>query len=648
MSIFNDGSSINENILQLSIIKNNKKAKCSKKIIIFVSLISFFIIFIITFLVLYFIFGCFQYKQDNITEISYQPNQITFLSEEKNVITTIVSKNETKTNNQKLFNQFLVSIESKTRLNYFGAIDYLYNGTIIILKSKTDNITVIGDNYIDINNELTLDYLLNPNNAIISIFSFYENGTLGEIYLNENTTHYFGSIIIDLIEQFIPRISSSLYKNKNEKVEFIYDIDNKDENDSIINITENHFEKTFKDKYTNISFNDSKVTKIIERRIYNDTIEEVICDSNLLLTSGNKTNKNKEDNLDFGLESFNVRIISNLNLISKIEDEKLTDRIKLLKKKFNFIESNNYFKNLRKKNDFNYKEEEKRKENMYNNLTNGTSSMSNSKNKELRKLEFFEIDNKDFGQRKFCFNFHEFEILNKHFEPKLIIYFSPMEQKIGFSFNINFDNEEIILYSNEIYNKDIPYDKNWFERDLFEIPFQFIIPLKLKLKYGVNYGFNFVLDLKYKDIDTIFTALIKPNIRQWISGELSTNFPVVNLGVRAIGDAVGARGDIFIYSAIYEQSYINGSLIFFIGPFELKAFVVFKYMPEIDFLFIHTKEKKVEKETKLFSLYKGHEKRLPIFQYFGNPKPKPEKSYQTVSHAFYLNNILIIFLFLIF
>jgi len=332
MSIFNDDSSINENILQLSIIKNNKKAKCSKKIIIFVSLISFFIIFIITFLVLYFIFGCFQYKQDKITEISYQPNQITFLSEEKYVITTIVSKNETKTNNQKLFNQFLVSIESKTRLNYFGAIDYLYNGTIIILKSKTDNITVIGDNYIDINNELTLDYLLNPNNAIISIFSFYENGTLGEIYLNENTTHYFGSIIIDLIEQLIPRISSNLYKNKNEKIEFIYDIDNKDENDSIINITENHFEKTFKDKYTNISFNDSKVTKIIKRRIYNDTIEEVICDSNLLLTSGNKTNKNKEDNLDFGLESFNVRIISNLNLISKIEDEKLTDIIKLIKK----------------------------------------------------------------------------------------------------------------------------------------------------------------------------------------------------------------------------------------------------------------------------------------------------------------------------
>lgn len=180
MSIINDDSSINENILQLYKIKNDKKAKYSKKLVIFVSLISFFIIFIITFLVLYFIFGCFQYKQDNITKNLYQPNQIMLLSEEKNVTTTIVSKNETETNIQKLFNHFLVSIESKTRLNYLGVIDYLYNASIIILQSKIDDIIVIGHNYTDINNEFNSDYLLNSQDAIISTFSFYENGTLGK------------------------------------------------------------------------------------------------------------------------------------------------------------------------------------------------------------------------------------------------------------------------------------------------------------------------------------------------------------------------------------------------------------------------------------------------------------------------------------
>ena len=381
MSIINDDSSINENILQLYRIKNDKKNKFSKKFVIFFSLASFLMIFIIIFLVLYFVFGCFQYKQDNITENLYQPNQIMFFNEKKYVNLSISSKNKTEIFNQELFNQFLVSIKSKTPLNYLGVIDYLYNATIIILHSKIDDIIVSGYNYANINNEFTSDYLLNPQNAIISTFSFYENGTLGEIYLSENTTDYFASIIIDLIEQLIPRISSSLYKNKNEKIEFTYDIDNKDENDSIINLTENHFEKTFKDKYSNISFNESKATKTIKRIIYNDTIEEVTCDSNLLLTSGNKTNKNKEKKLDFGLESYNARIISYLNLTSKIEDEKLNDLIKLIIKKLNFIESHNYFDNLRNENNSSEnKEDENRKENMNNNFTNGASSMSNSNN----------------------------------------------------------------------------------------------------------------------------------------------------------------------------------------------------------------------------------------------------------------------------
>ena len=76
MSSINDESSINENILQKYKIYNNKKNKYSKKFIFFFILISFFIILITLFLVLYFKFGLSQYKQDNIIENFYQPNQI--------------------------------------------------------------------------------------------------------------------------------------------------------------------------------------------------------------------------------------------------------------------------------------------------------------------------------------------------------------------------------------------------------------------------------------------------------------------------------------------------------------------------------------------------------------------------------------------
>ena len=655
MSFFNEDSSINESIIQLNRIKKDKKFIHSKKFVIFFSLISFFIIFITIFFVLYFKFGWFQYKQDNITENFYQPNQIMFFSEEKNVNTTIVSKNETEINYRKLFNHFLVSINSKTRLNYFGVIDYLYNATIIILQAKIDDIIVIGYNYTDINNEFASDYLLNPQNAIISTFSFYENGTLGEIYLSKNTTDYFASIIIDLIEQLIPRISTNLYKNKNDKIEFIYDIDNKDENDSIINITENHFEKTFKDKYSNMSFNESKATKIIKRRINNDTIEEVICDSNLLLTSGNKTNKSKENYMDFGLESYNVRIISYLNLTSKIKDEKLNDIMKLIIKNLNFIESHNYFDYLGKKNnDYYNKEDENRKENMSNNYSNETSSMSNSKNLSLRNLRFFEMKSKYFERKEFSFKLINFGILNKNFGLKLVLYLSPKDIKLGFSINIFFDETEKELFSNGLNLDDI----NILEKDLITLPFNlpifiFIIPLEINLKFGINIGFKVLMDFKHKDIDKYYSILIQPNIRAWLSATVSTNYPVLKAGVRANGDIVGTKGDIYIFVATYDYSYIQGNLSYYYGPAELFVFVEIKYFPKIDYLFIHTNAKKLTKKVKLFDIMKKTEKFENIgIKFFGNPEPRPipepEKADKSFSHAFYLNNILIIFLFLLF
>lgn len=649
MNFIKDDSSISENILQSYRIKNNEKNKYSKKFVRFFILISIFIIFITIFLVLYFAFGCFQYKQDNITENFYYPSQIMLFNEEKFVNITIVSRNETEKNNQKLFNRFLVSINSKTRLNYFGVIDYLYNATIIILNSKIDDIIVIGYNYTDINKELTEDYLLNPHNAIISTFSFYENGTLGEIYLCKNTTEYFGSIIIDLIEQLIPRISKILYKNKNEKIEFIYDVDNKDENNSIINITENHLEKTFIDKYSNISFNGSKETKVIKRKISNDTIVEVICDSNLELSSENITNGKKGNYIDFGLESYNVRIISYLNLISKIKDEKLKDIIKLISKKFNFIESHNYFNSLRNKNDSNNKEDENGKENMYNNFTNEASSISNSNNLALRNLAFFERNKKEFGQNEFLFTLADFEILHKHFVLKFIIYISPIDLKLGYSFDINIDETQKTLSSNEKYLLGYSSDKNFYEKDLFVFPFMiFIVPLKLNLKFGMNYGINFNIDYKYEDIDTLCSYNIQPNIHAWLSGSLSTNFPVINLGVRAKGEIVGVRGDIFILKAIYSNSYIEGNLSLYSGPTKLTAFVELKYMPEINLFFFHIKEKKLEKEIELFSLNNLIEKKEKINRIFafGKPKPKPKPQlasgniYKPFSHAFHLNNIL--------
>ena len=70
--------------------------------------------------------------------------------------------------------------------------------------------------------------------------------------------------------------------------------------------------------------------------------------------------------------------------------------------------------------------------------------------------------------------------------------------------------------------------------------------------------------------------MIQPDIHAWLTGTLSTDFPVLNVGVKAKGDIVGARGDLYILVATYEYSYIQGNLSIYSGPAELYAFAEIK------------------------------------------------------------------------
>jgi hypothetical protein len=328
--------------------------------------------------------------------------------------------------------------------------------------------------------------------------------------------------------------------------------------------------------------------------------------------------------LDFGLESYNVRIISYLNLTSKIEDKKLNDIIKLIIKKLNFIESHNYFDYLINKNDSNKKGDANRKEDINNTFTNETSSMNDSRNLALRNLDFFEKKTQDFGQMEFYFNFIDFDILDNHFALKLVIYFSPLDRKISLSINVYIEETKKTIFSKGLYLNSYSYNKN-LEKDLIELPFFiFIVPLKINLKLDVNIGLKSFIDFKHKDIDTFFSALIQPYIQAKLTGTLSTNFPVLNLGVKAKGDLIGTSGNIYILSAKHDYSYIQSNLTIYSGPTKLIAFVELDYLPRIDIFFIHIKRKTLEKEIELFTLNGGNERKEKTYHIFGNPKPKPE------------------------
>lgn len=202
-----------QNILKEKLIHN--KIKVNKKIIIglvVAGLIS--IAFITTLLVGYFKLEWFQKKQNNVIVNTYHKGQVLLFNEAKTFITEVKTKEGIETVNQKIITDFLVMINSKKKLNYFGEIDNLYNATLVILKMSTKDEEIGGLNLLD---EKEFEKLLNnpkKHENPIAKFSFYENGTLHDIYIDKDTKQFYALSLVDLIENIIPRISKKYTEKK--------------------------------------------------------------------------------------------------------------------------------------------------------------------------------------------------------------------------------------------------------------------------------------------------------------------------------------------------------------------------------------------------------------------------------------------------
>ena len=139
------------------------------------------------FLVGYFQFGWFQKNQDNIISNTYHQNQVLLFNEFKTISTEISTQNGKETIDQNIDTDFLVVINSKAKLNYFGEIDNLYNATLVILKTLSNKQIVGGLNLTD--EEEAKKSINNPGDDEhpIAKFAFYENGTLIDIHLANDT-----------------------------------------------------------------------------------------------------------------------------------------------------------------------------------------------------------------------------------------------------------------------------------------------------------------------------------------------------------------------------------------------------------------------------------------------------------------------------
>ena len=291
-----------QNYLKEKLIHN--KIKVNKKLIIglvVAGLIS--IAFITTLLVGYFKLEWFQKKQNNVIVNTYHKGQVLLFNEAKTFFTEVKTKEGIETVNEKIITDFLVMINSKKKLNYFGEIDNLYNATLVILKMSTKDEEIGGLNLLD---EKESEKLLNnpkKNENPIAKFSFYENGTLHDIYIAKDTKQFYALSLVELIENIIPKKKKKIY-----------------------------------------GFKGSKINKKITRKVINDSINQVTIESQLKLIS--EKPKNDETFYDIGLDKYTFKINSELNMVENKDDKELIKKIQLIVEKIDYEESQKLLEKL--------------------------------------------------------------------------------------------------------------------------------------------------------------------------------------------------------------------------------------------------------------------------------------------------------------
>ena len=549
--------------------ENNMKNKISKKIkILFLSLFISTIILII-FLCGYFKFGWFQKSQDNIIHDIYLPNQVLFFQEKKKINTEIFTKNGSEKESQNINNNVLVTINSKKKLNYFGEINYLYNAYIVILTTEINGLMSGGLDITD--QEIVQKFIDSPNSSEhpVGKFSFYENGTIDKIYISNDTSVFYATAIIDLIEQIIPRISKKLYNKKNGNIEFSY---HSNENMTNLDLIENHHDKVFKDKYFNVTFNKSKTSKIIKRKIINDTIEQVNCESEFNLNS-EKTKKHKstKDLYDIGLYNYIIKISSNLNKIKNKSDKDLLKTINLVVNKLNYKDNLNFF--------LEYKKAKEKAENK--NVTNEKNLRNLNYDKEKKIFNHTSEDLTailDFENYKVDFRYSliNFELFDHKFEIEYILYSSVKDGYFYNDLKINIGN----FFHLTLFSKEINLLENSFEKsktyDLLEFPFYiYIIPVKIGLQIGGTFKFNYKIS---KNQNNKPHLLLIPDVSAWLCGYLKVDILVLESGVEAKGNVIGLKGQYSIEKIDYIQYNLStlifsGELLSYKGPFSISAYL---------------------------------------------------------------------------
>ena len=120
--------------------KNDETTHSEKKKMneLYLSLLILFCLAVIisVFLIGYFCFNWFQKEPNNIVKIEKEQYQVNYYKEKKRLTSVLNEEDKTfkgSTQVEDIDIDFLVIVNLKKRLTYFGTKDYLYNASLLIL-----------------------------------------------------------------------------------------------------------------------------------------------------------------------------------------------------------------------------------------------------------------------------------------------------------------------------------------------------------------------------------------------------------------------------------------------------------------------------------------------------------------------------------
>lgn len=379
--------------------QNISQPKGKRIYLIICTIISVVLIAGTTLLLGYLYGGWFQTKQDLIVEVKRNEKMVTRYLETKNVTYyyDIDNLEEAKRYvNNTITTDFIVGINSKKRMRYFGEIDYLYESLLLILNITSTNKT--DSNYlggIDIYDEtksieelieMNMLKLINSNNLSneqlskskenitneipFCKFYFYENGTLGEIYIPKNLNAFYQSVLEDLIKKITPKLSKSLYNNEDTKrrldsgEEGTYlnyeTVKNGEVNNTIIyeNTKEKNINKN-KGKESTLENSElnSKMKRTFDSKSGEMTTLNMEGDVSLKSAPQNSQQDIKDNDFIYQesnnsysklvINEFKTNVTSNMKLLKKKKEDKILSKLNKLYKKLIFEllqQTNNTFK----------------------------------------------------------------------------------------------------------------------------------------------------------------------------------------------------------------------------------------------------------------------------------------------------------------